>query len=362
MIRSVQGSREPTGPTLYSVGSLELAPEDQVFRLITGYRAFQAVGVAVELGIPDRVVEQPRTAAELAHATGTHQDSLHRVLRALCTLGVLVEDEQARFGPTALTPFLTSGQPNHAMVRMLLGEGYLAWSELRYSIRTGNPAYERVHGLPIWEHLAGDPDKTERFNAAMAAFAEIDGKALADACDLSEVSSLVDVGGGQGGLMAAVLRAHPAMRGTILDLKPGLARTDAQLEAAGVAGRCELVVGSFFDTVPAGGDAYVLRWILHDWDDNDAARILAACTRAMPPHARLLAIDRLMPERFQPTTADLRLTMADLHMMVVLGGRERTEAEFRALFANAGLKVRRTAPLPTGNSVLEAYKTSQGPA
>jgi hypothetical protein len=162
--------------------------------------------------------------------------------------------------------------------------------------------------------------------------------------------------------MAAVLRARPAMRGTIMDLKAGLARTDVQLEAAGVAGRCELVVGSFFDTVPAGGDAYVLRWILHDWDDTNATRILVGCTRAMPPHARLLVIDRLMPERFQHTVGDLRLTMADLHMMVALGGRERTEAEFRALFANAGLKLRRTAPLPTGNSLLEAYKASPGSA
>ncbi len=147
-----------------------------------------------------------------------------------------------------------------------------------------------------------------------------------------------------------------------MDLKAGLENTPTHLEAAGVAGRCEMVVGSFFDAVPVGGDAYVLRWILHDWDDEQAAGIIAACAQAMPPGARLLVIDRLMPKRIQATAGDVRVAMADLHMMVVLGGRERTEAEFRALLAAGGLRLMRKAPLPTGTWVLEAHKTSTEPA
>ena len=157
--------------------------------------------------------------------------------------------------------------------------------------------------------------------------------------------------------MAAVLTAQPKMRGVIVDLKPGLEGAPAQLEAAGVAGRCELVVGNFFDAVPKGGDAYLLRWILHDWDDEHAARIIKVCVEAMPPNGRLLVIERLMPDRFRATPDDLRLVMADLHMMVVLGGRERTEEEFRILFAAAGLKLRRKATLPTGTWVLESVRS-----
>ena len=161
--------------------------------------------------------------------------------------------------------------------------------------------------------------------------------------------------------MAAVLRAQPKMRGVIVDLQPGLQGAPAQLEAAGVAGRCEMVVGNFFDSVPSGGDAYILRWILHDWNDQEAARIVAVCAEAMPPNGRLLVIERLMPERFRATPDDLRLVMAELHMMVVLGGRERTEAEFHNLFAAAGLNLVRKAPLPTGTWALESVKSPTKP-
>ena len=322
-----------------------------------GYRASQAVGLAVELAIPDRVADRAMTAGELAQATGSDEDSLARFLRGLCALGVLTEDEQGRFGPTPLSACLRSGQREHAMARMTLSEGYAAWAELGHSVLTGKPAYELVHGLPRWEHMAGSPVARERFNAAMAASAQVDGRALSDACDLSEISTLVDIGGGRAALMAAVLTAQPKMRGVIVDLKPGLEGAPAQLDAAGVAGRCELVVGNFFDSVPKDGDAYLLRWILHDWDDKHAAQIIKVCVEAMPPNGRLLVIERLMPDRFQATPDDLRLVMADLHMMVVLGGRERTEAEFRILFAAAGLELRRKARLPTGTWVLESVRS-----
>lgn len=339
---------------------MEIAPGDQAFRLVTGFRTSQAVVLAIELGIPDRVADGPQKAADLARAVGVNEDSLRRLLRFLCALGVLREDGGDRFGPTELSACLRAGQREHEMARMVLGEGYAAWGELGYSVRSGKPAYEVVHGMPRWEHLAGNPDASRRFNAAMAASAEIDARALLAACDLAGVSTLTDVGGGRGALMAVVLAAHPEMRGVIVDLKPGLEGAHDHLEAAGVADRCELVVGNFFEAVPAGADVYLLRWILHDWNDEQAAQIVGVCARAMPPDGRLLVIDRLMPDRIQTTPADLRKVMADLHMMVILGGRERTEAEFRALFAGADLALMRMAPLPTGTSLLEVGKTGAG--
>ena len=331
-----------------------------MFKLITGFRASRAVVLAIELGIPERVETGPQDAADLARSVGANEDSLRRLLRMLSALGVLKEDEQGRFAQTELSACLLPGKRERAMARMDLGEGYAAWGALAYSIKTGQPSYETVHGKPQWEHLAGNPEGIARFNAAMAASAELDARALLAACDLSGVSRLVDVGGGRGALMAVVLAAHPSMRGVIVDLKPGLEGASASLQAAGVADRCDLVVGDFFESVPSGAGAYVLRWILHDWDDERTAQILGVCARAMPDDARLLVIDRLMPDRIEPTVADLRKVMADMHMMVMLGGRERTEAEFRALLDEAGLELTRTAPLPTGTSLIDVRK--KGPA
>ena len=321
--------------------------------MIIGYRATRLVALAVELGIPDRVAGQAKTAAALAAETGSHQASLKRFLQGLCALGVLTEDQQGRFGPTPLSSCLTSGQWAHAQARMSPEEGYASWAELAHAVRTGKPAYELVHGQPRWEHLATDPDAAQRFNAAMAASSRLDGKALLEACDLSRVSTVVDVGGGSGALIAAILATNPHMQGTILDLPAGMESAPEELDAAGVADRCRMVAGSFFDAAPAGADLYLLRWILHDWDDERAARILKVCAEAMPADGRLLIIERLMPDRFQPTPQDLRLVMADLHMMVILGGLERTEAQFREMLAGVGLRLNRKSPLPTGTWLLE---------
>lgn len=329
-------------------------PEDQVFRLIMGYRAARLVALAAELGIADQVADGPKTAGALAKTAGVHEASLERCLHGLCALGVFTQDEEGRFGPTPLSSRLMSGQWAYAQARVALEEGYSAWAQLAHTVRTGKPAYELVHGLPRWQHLATMPDASQRFNAAMAASARLDGQALLESCEFSGVSSAIDVGGGRGALMAAILTAHPEMRGIIFDLASGLEGAAAELGAAGVANRCRLVTGSFFDAVPAGGDLYILRWILHDWDDERALQVLRVCAQAMPSHARLFVIERLMPARFRPTGADLRLVMADLQMMVILGGRERTEAEFSHLLRAAGLRLTRKAPLTMGTWVLEA--------
>jgi len=329
-------------------------PEDQVFELINGFRASQLVALAADLNLADLIAEGPKTAAVLARTIGTHEPSLERVLGGLCALGVFREDDNGRFHETPLSACLRSGRRAYALARMLPREGAAAFAQLAYSVRTGKPAYELVYGKPRFDHLAEDADASARFNAAMAVQAEIDAQALPDATDLSTVSTLVDVGGGRAALMATVLAANPRMQGVVVDLPAGLDGATVQLEAIGVADRCRLVEGSFFESVPAGGDAYVLRHILHDWDDQRAAEIVAVVARAMAPGARLLIIERLRPTRYQASPADLRIAMADLQMLVVLGGRERSEEEFGALLAPAGLKLTRKTPLPSGTWVLEA--------
>lgn len=334
--------------------------EDQVYQLLNGFRASQVVALAVELGLPDLVGEGSNTARALADATGSDVSSIQRLLHGLAALGVFEEDEEGRFHETPLSACLRSGQPGYALSRMMVQEGYLAWARFADSARTGRPVYEAVHGLPYFKHLAQKPDAATRFNAAMAAMAEVDGKALSGASNLADVGTIVDVGGGRAALMAAVLAANPAMQGVVFDLPSGLDGALAQLEAAGVAARCRLVEGSFFENVPAGGDAYVLRFILHDWDDRDARRILLASARAMRPKARLLVIERLVPARYRASVDHLRIAMVDLHMMVILGGRERTKEEFRTLLSAAGFRLVRTAPLPTGTWLLEAVRVANG--
>lgn len=335
--------------------SLDTSAEDRVYEFINGFRASQVVALAAELRLPDLVSDGPKTALELAAVTGSHEPSLRRLLDALCALGIFTQDGDGHFRETPLSACLHSGRREYALARMLTREGYAAFADLSYSVQTGKPAYERLFGKSRWEHLADDADAAERFNAAMAAQAEIDARALAQACDLSDVSTLVDVGGGRAALMAAVLKAYPSIQGVVVDLPAGLAGAPAQLKSAGVEGRCRLVEGNFFESVPNNGDVYVLRWILHDWDDQRAGQIVAVVARAMRPDARLFIIERLRPARYEPAPYDLRTAMADLQMLVVLGGRERSEEEFAALLAPAGLRIVRKAPLPTGNWLLEAH-------
>ena len=332
----------------------DVAAENRVWELINGFRASQLVAFAAESGLPDLVADGPKTATSLAASTNSHEPSLRRVLGGLCALGIFSEDDSGRFHETPLSACLRSGRQANAIARMLPREGTAAFANLAYSVRTGKPAYELVHGKPRFEDLADDPDAASRFNTFMAVHAEADARALCDAVDLSRVSTLVDVGRGRAALTATVLQCHPQMRGIVLDLPAGLAGAQAYLEESGVVDRCRLVEGSFFEAVPAGADVYVLRWILHDWNDPQAAEILAVVARAMASGARLLIIERLRPGRYQATAADLRVAMSDLQMLVILGGRERTEGEFSNLLASAGLKLTSTTPLPSGLHVLEA--------
>ena len=307
----------------------------------------QAVGVAAQLGLVDHLVQGPRTAAELAAATGTHAPSLYRLLRALASLDVLAEDAEGRFSSTPLGDTLRSGAPGSVRGPVIMGTVptmTLAAAEMLHTVQTGEPAFDHVFGAPFFDYLTAHPDAGAIFNGGMAAFSELENPLIASAYDFPAGARVVDVGGGRGGFISAVLRAHPSVRGVLYDL-PEVVR-DA---AAGAADRCETLGGSFFESVPGAADVYVVKRILHDWADETCVKILANVRRAMPAGGRVLAIDAVLA----PSGMTDMNKVSDLLMMVVCPGRERTEDEFRDLYAAAGFRLTRVVSTPTSLSIVE---------
>lgn len=330
-------------------------PSLEAQRLMSGFRAYQMTVAACRLMIPDLVAGGAKSSAELAAETGTHPGSLHRILRALAVWGVFVEMPDGRFGPTPLSDTFRSDKPGlRNMTIMLSEEGYQAWADLMYTLRTGKPAYEHVYGKSHFDRLGEDPEMAAHFNAAMVEFSTRVAATFAAAFDFSGVRTAVDVGGGNGALLIGVLQAHPEMRGVLFDLAQGLAGADEKLVAAGVSERVTLQEGSFFEAVPSGADLYMLKSIVHDWDDERARAILQTCVRAMHSRSRLVLLERKLPERVENRDDAFTTVMGDVHMMVVLGGKERTANEYRRLLAQAGLRMTREVPIESDITAFEA--------
>jgi hypothetical protein len=322
-------------------------------RLYTGYWVSQCLYVAALLGIADLLESGPRLPADLARATGTHERSLYRLLRALASLGVFAEDAEGRFGLTPLADPLRSDAPHSVRsAAIVMGEEhYRTWGELLYSVRTGERAFDRVFGQPVFEYLASRPREATLFDEAMVAVHGPETAAMLDAYDLHGVGTLVDVGGGNGSVLIGALQRYPSMRGILFDRPDVVERARGNLEAAGLAGRCVTVGGSFFESVPGGGDAYLLRHIIHDWDDARSQTILQNCRRAMGPGRQLLIVETVIPPGNGPSFAKL----LDLTMLVSPGGMERTEAEYRNLLSQAGFRLERVVPTRTEVGVIEAW-------
>ena len=330
-------------------------PRERALAFLNGFRVFKLVSVAVALGIPERLVDGAKTADELARETGANADALRRALRALAAQGALREEADGRFAATDVTPLLRRGVSGALgdVVVMLDREGYRAWAELEHTLRTGEAGYPRAYGMSHREHLRNDPEGTELFNRAMVSLTTRIAEAVARAYDFSRARLVADVGGGNGALLIGVLRAHPHLRGLLVDIETGLRGAREVLIAAGVADRCELRVSDFFVEVPRA-DVYLLKSILHDWPDADAARILATCRRSMGPDARLLAVERRLPDRVSEDPPSRNATIGDVHMLVLFGSRERTAAEYAALFASAGLRAGAVIPVDPEWAIFEA--------
>jgi len=322
-------------------------------QMITGSWVTQAIYVAAETGVADRLDDGPRTADELARETGTHAPSLYRVLRALASVGIFHEDEERRFSLTQMGELLKSDAPGskRSLARMAGAEFYRSWGGLLSSVETGGPAFDQVFGSPFFQYMGSNPDRWRIYDSAMTGVHDAETIPVLDACDFGSFRIIVDVGGGNGLALAALLRRYPGARGVLFDLPAVAARAQEVLAGSGVSDRLRIVGGDFFDSVPHAGDAYLLRHVLHDWDDGKAVSILRNCRDAMRPGGRVLVVETVIPSGNGPCFGK----WLDL-MMLVVGGRERTREQYAELFSAAGLRLSRVVPTAHEVSVLEGVR------
>lgn len=332
----------------------EQPPQIALLQMVTGYWVSQSIYVAARLGIADLLQTGAKTSDELAREVGAHGPTLYRVLRALAGLGIFAEDENRRFSLTPLAEPLRTG-PNslRAMaIHMIEEASWDAWGKLLESVRTGEAGFKLAHGMEVFPYYAAHPESMEPFNEAMTNFSEAVIEALVPAYDFSSIKKLVDVGGGHGSLLAAILKANPNLRGVLFDLPRAVEGASKRMEMENVADRAELVAGDFFESVPPGGDAYLMKLIIHDWDDERAVKILSNCHAAMADGGKLLLIESVVPSGNEPSFSK----GMDLQMLIMTGGRERTESEYRELFAAGGFTLTRVIPTESPMSIIEGTK------
>jgi hypothetical protein len=331
----------------------EQPPHIELIQMAAAIWKARAVYAAARLDLADLIANGQRSAEELARATGTHAASLHRLLRALASCGVLTEAEPARFALTPLGAALRTGAPGAARATVLTLAGdwqWKAWDRFLYSLRTGQPALLEVFGKSLFEYLAANPEDSARFNEAMVGMHGADGPAVVEAYDFSSFKTVADLGGGAGMLLTTILQANKHLRGTLVELSETVPAARSLVEGRGLSDRCDVVAGDFFREVPFGHDAYILAHVMHDWTDEQGLPILRNCRKAIPKHGRLLIIEAVLP----PGDAPHEGKMMDLLMLTVTGGVERTEDEFSVLLAAADFKLSRVIPASTHQSVVEA--------
>jgi O-methyltransferase domain len=332
----------------------ELPPFMRVYLMCQGAIVTTAISLAAELGIADLLAGGPRGSAELAHATSAHPDSLYRLLRLLSSVGIFTEIQTDRFALTPLGECLRTGAPNsmRSWARMAgIKPRLRTFAEALQSIRTGEPIFQQVNGMEFFDYLAAHPKEGEIFNGAMNDAAQMISAAVVQAYDFSGFNQVMDVGGGHGTLITAILQGHPQLNGILFDLPHVAESARKPLAAAGLADRCQIVGGDFFKSLPAGADAYILRWIVHDWDRPRALAILRSCRQAMKKTSRLLLVETIIPEG-----NELHLgKFVDFIMLTTHGGRERTEDEYRDLLQEAGFCLNQVVPTtsPFGISIIE---------
>ncbi len=329
-------------------------PLDAVlYQMMNSHAVSRLIYVVAKLGIPDAMDDGAIGSERLAETVGAHPQSLYRVMRTLAGFGLFSEKQKGHFELTPLGRLLRTDAPDsQRALAILMWEPWWrqGWDGLLSSVTTGVTAFDQAHGTDLFDYLKSHPDAADLFNRAMISITKKEINSILSAYDFSDLSPIIDVGGGYGGLIAALLRTYPRMTGIVYDL-PHLADTAKRMiEKEGVRDRCTLVAGNFFTSIPSGGDAYILKSVIHDWEDEKALIILKNCRAAMPDKSRLLVIERMIPSGDVPSPAKIM----DMVMMVNLGGRERTEEEYGCLLKSSGFRTRRTIPTAIGMNILEA--------
>jgi hypothetical protein len=329
-----------------------------LYQMAIGHYTSRALHLAAKLGLADLLKDGPRLVQDLAEASGTHAPSLRRLMRLLASVGIFDDLGGEKFGLAPLGEMLQSDVPGsmRALVNLFAGVAIQdAWKELEYCVRTGEPAFRRTApDADPFTLMAQDPQAAADFDKAMATFAPQTAAAVVAAYDFSVFNKVADVGGGNGALLIGILKANPTLRGMVFDQPHVAERAREHIAAAGMQGRCEVAGGNFFDAVVAGADAYLLKHVIHDWNDQRATVILKNCRAAMPAHGKLLIVEGMSPERIDQSPESRGAAANDVNMLVSTGGRQRSETEFQALFSVSGFRFNRAIPTGARVYVIEA--------
>jgi hypothetical protein len=333
-----------------------LPPEAVMMQMASGYWMTQLIYVAAKLGIADLLKDGPKSCDEIAAATGTNARSIYRVLRTLAGTGVFAETEQqGYFTLTPLAAALRSGVPGsmRAMAVMFGEEQYKAWGEILFSLKTGKSSFEHMYGVPMFKYFVDNPEPGEIYEEAMTSVSAAEKAEILKSYDFSYIKKLVEVGGGHGSFISSILKANPNMQGVLFDQPYVIEGAKDFIKAEGLTDRCELVAGNFYESVPAGGDTYSLKHVLHGCSDEQCITVLKNCHKAMVDNGKLLIVERIVgsgKDAFLAKFLDVNM------MMLVTGGCERTEAEYRNVIEASGFEVVRVVPSKAGVSVIESIK------
>lgn len=333
-----------------------LPPHVQLIEMGSAYWTSRIVYTAAKLGLPDQLAAGPKSATELAGPLSVHGPSLHRFMRALASLGLLTEGESGRFALTPLGAALKTGASGSARASVLALAGPIftrPLDDLMYSIKTGKTAFEKIHSMPVFDYLKEHQDEASLISEFMVGFHGGEPPTVAAAYDFSKFETIVDVGGATGNMLAAILERHEGPCGVLFDMPHIVTDAPALLKSRGVDRRVTITSGDFFKTVPAGGDAYILSHIIHDWSEEQCLTILGNCRRAMKPDGSVLIVEMVLPTGDTPHPGKL----LDMVMLTMPGGRERTMEEYGSLLAKAGLRLTRVVPTDSAVSVIEAKLT-----
>lgn len=328
-----------------------LAPETQIVQMVMAQFESRLVHLVARLKLSDHLANGPRTAQELANVTGTHAPTLYRVMRTLASLGLFTEDHEHRFSLQPAGEVLKSGTPSHATALIMGGEVVArSLDHFLYSVQTGKTGFEKASGMALFDWLGANPTEAALFNETMVGFHGMEPPAVAAAYEFSMFDTIADIGGSTGNLLTTILTEHPRPRGILYDLPHVVKDAPGLIAQRGLTDRIRIEEGSFFDSVPAGADAYVLSHVIHDWNQDQCLTILNNCRRAMNPGGRLLLVEMVLPAGDIPHPGK----MLDMTMLTIPGGEERTEAEYRTLLDKAGFELMRVIPTASLTGIVEA--------